>query len=53
MLGVRRTTVTMAARLLQGSGMISYRRGHIRIVDRAAIEGLALRMPCRRPSQRR
>src|SRR5262245_60009205 len=41
MLGVRRTTVTIAARLLQVSGMINYRRGHIRIVDRAAIEQLA------------
>src|SRR5215831_9381859 len=41
MLGVRRTTVTIAARLLQARGMISYRRGHIRIIDRAAIEKLA------------
>src|SRR5262245_54278874 len=41
MLGVRRTTVTIAARLLQATGMISYRRGHIHILDRAAIEKLA------------
>src|SRR5262245_53462459 len=41
MLGVRRTTVTIAARLLQERGMINYRRGHIRIVDRAAIEKFA------------
>src|SRR5262245_26376011 len=41
MLGVRRTTVTIAARLLQGRDMINYRRGHIRIVDRAAIEKFA------------
>jgi CRP-like cAMP-binding protein len=34
MLGVRRTTVTVAARLLQASGLISYRRGHIHLVDR-------------------
>jgi len=34
MLGVRREGVTMAARRLQEMGMISYVRGHIRIVDR-------------------
>jgi CRP-like cAMP-binding protein len=38
MLGVRRTTVTIAARLLQSAGMIRYRRGLIQIVDRAALE---------------
>jgi CRP-like cAMP-binding protein len=41
MLGVRRTTVTIAARLLQASGLISYRRGHIHVVDRPPLEGLA------------
>jgi CRP-like cAMP-binding protein len=41
MLGVRRTTVTIAARLLQGSHMIRYRRGLIQIVDRPALEGIA------------
>jgi CRP-like cAMP-binding protein len=33
-LGVRRTTVTIAAQLLQSAGLIQYRRGLIRIVDR-------------------
>jgi CRP-like cAMP-binding protein len=38
MLGVRRTSVTIAARLLQGEGIICYRRGQIHIADRAALE---------------
>ena len=41
MLGVRRTTVTIAARLLQTAGIIRYRRGHIHISDRRALEGIA------------
>src|SRR5215467_633259 len=41
MLGVRRTTVTIAARLLQSAGLIRYRRGHIQVLDRPAIEDIA------------
>jgi CRP-like cAMP-binding protein len=41
MLGVRRTSVTIAARLLQSAGLIRYRRGLIQIVDRAALEDIS------------
>lgn len=37
-LGVRRTTVTIIAQILQNAGMIRYRRGVIQIVDRPALE---------------
>lgn len=38
MLGVRRQTVTVIAGLLQQAGLITYRRGLIRILDRPGLE---------------
>ncbi len=38
MLGVQRTTVTQAARTLQGAGLINYARGAIEIVNRRGLE---------------
>jgi CRP-like cAMP-binding protein len=38
MLGVRREGVTEAALSLQSAGLISYTRGHIKVLDRAALE---------------
>jgi CRP-like cAMP-binding protein len=40
-LGVRRTTVTIIAQILQNAGVIRYRRGVIQIVDRPALEAAA------------
>lgn len=41
MLGVHRPAITHAVGALQGRGLISYRRGRMRLVDRAGLEGAA------------
>jgi Mn-dependent DtxR family transcriptional regulator len=41
MLGTRRSSVTVAAGLLQKAGMITYGRGDVKIVDRQKLEEAA------------
>ena len=38
MLGVQRTTVSAMARGLQDRGLVQFRRGHVRIIDRTSVE---------------
>jgi Crp-like helix-turn-helix protein len=53
MLGVRRTSVTLVASILQKAGLIRYQRGHIRLLDRGALLDSALRMLWNDQSSRR
>jgi hypothetical protein len=41
MLGVRRPSVTVAAGMLQKAGFITYHRGNMTVLDRAALEASA------------
>ena len=41
MLGVRRVGVTVAAGALQRAGLITYRRGEVKVLDRAGLEAAA------------
>ena len=41
MLGTRRSSVTVAASILQTAGLIKYRRGQVNIVDRRGLEAAA------------
>jgi hypothetical protein len=38
MLGIRRASVSVAARILQRAGLIQYTRGHVSILNRAELE---------------
>jgi hypothetical protein len=38
MMGVRRTSVTLSARMLQAAHLIRYRRGAIKILDREGLK---------------
>ena len=38
MLGIRRAGVTVAAGMLQKAGLIEYKHGHVKVIDRAGLE---------------
>ena len=38
MMGVNRTSISLAAQAMQDKGLIDYRRGKIKILDRRALE---------------
>ncbi len=38
MLGVRRTSVTVAMGILHQAGLVTFRRGRVRVIDREALE---------------
>jgi Mn-dependent DtxR family transcriptional regulator len=41
MLGIRRPTVAIVARLLQQAGLITYRAGRVTVCDRSGLEAAA------------
>ena len=41
MLGIRRSSVTVSANILQKAGVISYKRGRVTIVNKARLEEAA------------
>jgi hypothetical protein len=41
MLGVRRTSITLAAQLLKRRKLIDYTRGHVTVLDRHGLEMLS------------
>ena len=45
MLGARRTSVTLIASRFQKSGMINYKRGQIKVCNRAKLENAACELP--------
>lgn len=46
MIGVRRESITQAAGILQAAGCITYRRGHITVLDRKALEARVCECYC-------
>jgi CRP-like cAMP-binding protein len=46
MLGAPRTTVTVAAGVLQDAGLIEYSRGHVKIIDRKGLQSVTCECYC-------